>query len=84
MMADWPLEHGYVVRVEGHPDVHTKLALRPPKGFAGRSFEGFMVLGMIITVMPAINAIPHLCRATPGIRGYGDMPLLTGSGRVSD
>ncbi len=84
MEPDWPLEHGYVVHVEGQPEVHTKLQIRPPKGFEGRSFEDFMVLGMIITAMPAINAIPHLCRATtPGIRGYLDLPLLTGRGLVS-
>jgi 4-hydroxy-tetrahydrodipicolinate reductase len=39
-----------------------------------------MQLGMIITALPAINAIPHVCRAAPGIRGYGDLPLITGTG----
>lgn len=83
MEPDWPLEHGYLVRVEGQPEVRTKLEIRPPKGFEGKTFEDFMQLGMIITAMPAINAIPHLCRATPGIRGYGDLPLLTSAGLVS-
>lgn len=82
MEPDWPLEHGYLVRVEGQPEVRTKLEIRPPKGFEGKSFEDFMVLGMIITAMPAINAIPHLCRATPGIRGYRDLPLITSAGLV--
>jgi hypothetical protein len=83
MEPDWPLEHGYLVRVEGQPEVRTKLEIRPPRGFEGKSFEDFMQLGMIITAMPAINAIPHLCRAAPGIRGYGDLPLITGAGLVS-
>jgi hypothetical protein len=83
MEPDWKLEHGYLVHVEGQPDVRTKLEIRPPKGFVGKSFEDFMVLGMIITAMPAINAIPHLCRAEPGIRGYGDLPLITSAGLVS-
>ena len=83
MEPDWPLEHGYLVRVEGQPEVRTKLEIRPPKGFQAKSFEDFMQLGMIITSMPAINAIPHLCRAAPGIRGYGDLPLITGAGLVS-
>jgi hypothetical protein len=83
MEPDWPLEHGYLVHVEGQPEVHTKLEIRPPKGFVGKSFEDFMVLGMIITSLPAINAIPHLCRAEPGIRGYGDLPLITSAGLCS-
>jgi hypothetical protein len=83
MEPDWPLEHGYIVKVEGSPEVRTKLEIRPPRGFEGKTFEDFMQLGMIITAMPAINAIPHLCRAAPGIRGYGDLPLLTGAGYVS-
>ena len=83
MEPDWPLEHGYLVRVEGQPEVRTKLEIRPPKDFEAKSFEDFMQLGMIITAMPAINSIPHLCRATPGIRGYGDLPLLTSAGLVS-
>ena len=83
MEPDWPLEHGYIVKVEGSPEVRTKLEIRPPRGFEGKTFEDFMQLGMIITAMPAINAIPHLCRAEPGIRGYGDFPLLTGAGLVS-
>lgn len=83
MEPDWPLEHGYVVHVEGQPVVHTKLQIRPPKGFQGKSFVDFMQLGMIITSLPAINAIPHVCRAAPGIRGYGDLPLITGAGFCS-
>ncbi len=83
MEPDWPLEHGYIVHVEGQPEVHTKLEIRPPKGFVGKNFEDFMVLGMIITSLPAINAIPHLCRAEPGIRGYRDLPLITSAGLCS-
>jgi len=84
MEPDWPLEHGYVVQIEGQPRVHTKLQIRPPKGFQGKSFVDFMQLGMIITALPAINAIPHVCRAAPGIRTYGDLPLVTGAGFASD
>jgi len=76
----WKLEHGYVVRIEGQPNVHTKLQIRPPRGFQGKSFVDFMQLGMIITALPAINAIPHVCRAAPGIRTYADLPLITGAG----
>jgi hypothetical protein len=80
---DWPLEHGYLVEVEGQPCVRTKLAIRPPKGFVAKSFEDFMQLGMIMTALPAVNAIPAVCAAPPGIRSYVDLPLITGRGFVS-
>ena len=34
---DWPLEHGYLIQIEGQPCVRTKLEIRPPKGFVGRA-----------------------------------------------
>ena len=80
---DWPLEHGYLVEVEGSPCVRTKLEIRPPRGFVGKSFEDFMQLGMIMTALPAVNAIPAVCAAPPGIRTYVDLPLITGRGFVS-
>ncbi len=80
---DWPLEHGYLVEVEGQPCVKTKLEIRPPKDFEARSFEDFMQLGMIITSLPAVNAIPATCAAAPGIATYKDLPLITGAGFAS-
>jgi hypothetical protein len=80
---DWPLEHGYLVEVEGQPCVRTKLEIRPPKGFVAKSFEDFMQLGMIMTALPAVNAIPAVCEAPPGIHTYVDLPLITGRGFVS-
>jgi 2,4-diaminopentanoate dehydrogenase len=41
-----------------------------------------MVLGMIITSLPAINAIPAVCAARPGIVTYIDLPMLTARGFV--
>jgi len=80
---DWPLEHGYLVSIEGQPCVRTKLEIRPPVGFAGQSFEDFMQLGMIMTALPAVNAIPAVCDASPGIRTYAELPLITGRGFVT-
>jgi hypothetical protein len=80
---DWPLEHGYLVQIEGQPCVKTKLEIRPPPDFAGKTFDDFMQLGMIMTALPAVNAIPAVCAAPPGIRTYADLPLITGRGFVS-
>ena len=80
---DWPLEHGYLVRVEGSPCVKTKLEIRPPRDFRAESMEDFMVLGMIMTALPAVQAIPAVCAAAPGIRTYADLPLVTARGFVA-
>jgi hypothetical protein len=79
---DWPIEHGYVVEVQGRPSVRTKLEVFPPADFVATSFTDFMVLGMIMTAMPAINAIPQVCDAPPGIVTYLDLPLVRPTGRV--
>ena len=80
---DWPLEHGYLVEIEGRPCVRTKLEIRPPRDFEAKSFEDFMQLGMIMTGLPAVQAIPAVCAAPPGIRTYADLPLITATGFVS-
>lgn len=79
---DWKIEHGYVVEVAGLPTIRTKLEITPPPDFVAHSFEDFMVLGMIITAMPAINAIPGTCAARPGIVTYLDIPLPAPAGWV--
>ena len=41
-----------------------------------------MVLGMIMTAMPAINSIPYVVAAPPGIVTYTDLPLILPRGLV--
>lgn len=73
---DWPLEHGYVVEIDGRPKVRTKVEITPPDDFVATSFADYMVLGMIITAMPAVDAIPAVVAAAPGIVTYADLPLV--------
>lgn len=80
---DWELHDGYVIDIEGRPCVHTTLQMRPPADFEGKTLADFMRLAMIGTGMPAVNAIPALCAAEPGIRTYPELPLITGAGFVS-
>ena len=35
---------------------------------------------MICTAMHAVNAIPYVCEAAPGIRTFLDLPLIAGRG----
>lgn len=80
LQPDWRLEHGYLIEVQGQPCVRTKLEVFPPSDFIAKSFADYMVLGMIMTALPAINAIPHVCAAKPGIVTYNDVPLTAPSG----
>ena len=79
---DWKVEHGYIVEVQGQPCVRTKLEIYPGRDFVAESFADYMVLGMIITSLPAVNAIPAVCDARPGIVTYLDLPLVTARGFV--
>jgi hypothetical protein len=73
---------GDLVEVQGRPAVRLKLQIFPPPDFVAESFDDFMVLGMIMTAMPAIDAIPAVCAAAPGIVTYLDLPLVTPRGFV--
>jgi len=80
----WPIEHAYLVEVQGMPTLRLRTEIRPPKDFVARSAEDWMQLGMIITGLPAVHAIPAVCAAEPGIRTYADLPLVTARGFVRD
>ncbi len=78
---DIPMEHmGYEVEIKGQPTVTTRLDFLPPPDFPAETLADFMVLGMIITAMPAINAIPAVVAAPPGIATYVDLPLTVPRG----
>jgi 4-hydroxy-tetrahydrodipicolinate reductase len=72
---DWPIEEGHVIQVDGLPTVRARLEYLPPPDFQATTFAEFMVLGMIMTAMPAINAIPDVVAARPGILTCADLPL---------
>jgi 2,4-diaminopentanoate dehydrogenase len=79
---DWTIQEGHVIRVDGRPTVTATLEYLPPPDFEATTFADFMVLGMIMTAMPAINAIPHVVAAAPGIVTYTDLPLPLPRGLV--
>jgi hypothetical protein len=81
---DWPIKEGHVIRIDGRPTVTATLEYLPPPDFEATTFADFMVLGMIMTAMPAINAIPRVVAAAPGIVTYTDLPLPLPRGLVPD
>jgi hypothetical protein len=81
---DWKIQDGYVIEVQGLPIVRTTLQFLPPPDFQVKKLSDFMVLGHIMTAMPAVNAIPAVVAAPPGIVTYADvtLPLPRGLVRV--
>jgi hypothetical protein len=75
----WPVEHGYIVEVQGDPMLRLKLDIWPDQeDLASMTTEDFHGIGMTITGLPVVNAIPAVCAATPGIRTYAELPVITG------
>jgi 2,4-diaminopentanoate dehydrogenase len=70
---DWEVEMGYIIDVEGRPSLHARVDILPPPDFEATTMEEFMVLGMILTAVPAVNAIPAVVEAPPGIVTYTDL-----------
>ena len=73
MEPDWPLRHGYFVEIEGRPNVRSRLQVLPPADWDEPDFGG---LGMIMTAMPAVNAIPAVVAAAPGIVSGHELPVI--------
>ncbi len=74
------VRHGYHVEISGEPNVHSQLMIFPGRGW---DEQGFMGLGMIMTAMPSVNAIPAVVAAAPGIATYATLGLVTAGGYVS-
>ncbi len=71
---DWVIERdGWEITVEGLPTVTARLDFLPPPDFVGETLEDFMAIGHIITAVPALNAVPVVVEAPPGILTYADM-----------
>ena len=78
--APFTLRHGYFVEIDGEPAVRSQFQILPP---ADWSEPGYMGLGMIMTAMPSVNAIPAVVAAPPGIATHATLPLVTAKGFVS-
>lgn len=73
---DWVIEKdGWVITIEGLPTVTAALDFLPPPDFEAETIEDFMAIGHIITAVPALNAIPAVVNAAPGIVTYADLDL---------
>ncbi len=80
---NWTIEDGWVVEVQGRPTVRTTVQFLPPADFEATSLADFMVLGHIMTAMPAVNAIAGVVAAKPGIVSGADLPIPVPRGLVA-
>lgn len=71
MTPNWPVTHGYVIEIEGDPDVRCKI----------ESLGGGHLDGATTTAMPVVNAIPAVCEAAPGVVNDGRPPFVSGTVR---
>lgn len=74
----WTVEHGYVVEVAGDPNLRLRLEIWPTDDdLAHLDRDTMHGIGMRITAVPVVNAIPAVCAAPPGIATYADLPVIT-------
>lgn len=78
--APWDVRHGYSVFVQGEPGMYNTLLPIPAGDVSALSPADMNALGMRITALPSINAIPAVCAAAPGIRTYRDLPPVAAAG----
>ena len=76
----WKVEHGYLVVVDANPRIRMKLDIWPDLDDLSKlDVHEMHAIGMRITGLPLVNAIAKVCAAEPGIRTYGDLPLVSTS-----
>jgi hypothetical protein len=79
---NWQGPEGYEIVIEGEPRIRSVVELGQPS-VPGLSREGDrMELIMISTALPPVHAIPHVCRARPGVVTYSDLPSMGARGLV--
>jgi hypothetical protein len=82
LYPDWQVGMGHTIEIAGMPTVNLTLGFLPPPDFEATTMEEFMVLGHVMTSVPAVNAIPAVVAAPPGIVTYTDLPLPLPKGYV--
>ncbi|UDY37451.1 NAD(P)H-dependent amine dehydrogenase family protein [Dermatobacter hominis] len=74
----WTVEHGYLVEVTGDPNLRLRLEIWPTEAdLADLTVATMHSIGMRITALPVVNAIPAVHAAAPGIVTYADLPVIT-------
>lgn len=79
----WDIQGCYITQIEGDPCIYSKHMIFPRRGTDLSNPENFASIGMTVTGMPALNAIPAVVAAPPGIVTSADLPLRAFAGRFA-
>ena len=75
-------DEGYDITIAGEPDLHIAWTQRFGDRAGVNRTSNYLEGALVATAMAAVNAIPVVCAARPGLRTFVDLPLITASGRV--
>ena len=79
----WDIKGCYITHVKGDPCVYNKHLIYPKPGVDLSNPESFASIGMTVTGIPALNAIPAVVAAPPGLLTSADLPLRGFAGRFA-
>lgn len=79
----WDVQGCYITQIDGDPCIYSKHMIFPKRGTDLSDPAMFASVGMTITGMPALNAIPAVVAAPPGIVTSADLPLRAFAGRFA-
>lgn len=70
-----PAGERYEIQVRGHPNTFVTV-----KGWQPETVEQGLISnpGVVATAAHCVNAIPAICAAGPGVKGFFDLPPITG------
>jgi len=80
----WADPKGFTVEIEGEPRVDAVIRFGPPHDPDLSAEHDVMSLLMVGTAMAAVNAIPHVCAAAPGVITSTDLPVTGTRGALID
>ncbi len=80
----WTDPKGFKVEIEGEPRVDAVIRFGPPHNSDLSADQDVMSLLMVGTAMAAVNAIPHVCEAPPGVITPIDLPISGTRGALID
>jgi 4-hydroxy-tetrahydrodipicolinate reductase len=71
----WDAREGYHIEIDGDPALTIDLGILPGSASHVHDLQSAMDLGMTATACPAVNAVPAVCAAAPGLLSYTDLPI---------
>ncbi|MBL7500410.1 dihydrodipicolinate reductase [Frankia sp. CNm7] len=71
----WDVAMAYLIEIRGTPQINLRIDVLPAD-IATFTLDDASAMGSMITAMPAVNAIPAVVAARPGIVTYADLPTV--------